>query len=84
MHIIFQLVNDYRSLRRAFRKLDVNNLGYLSVPEFRSVLKLASVPIDEEEIYQLLSTFDESMSGKIPYNKFLSQTLQDRSAGQAD
>ena len=70
------MTNDWRNIRRAFKKLDVNNQGYLSVPEFRSVLKLANIVLDEEEVYQLLSSFDENMSGKIPYNKFLSQTFQ--------
>ena len=88
-NLILQLVNDWKSLRRAFKKLDVSRQGYLTVSQFRSVLKNANITLDEEEIYQLLSAFDENMTGKIPYNKFLSETFrprtqQDRLTGQAD
>ncbi|XP_023931994.1 EF-hand calcium-binding domain-containing protein 6 [Lingula anatina] len=71
-----KLSGDWKNLRRTFKKLDVNNEGYLSVPEFRSVLKLANVVLDEEEVYQVMQKFDENMSGKIPYNKFLSETFK--------
>ena len=67
---------DWKNLRRAFKKLDTKNDGYLSIPEFRSVLKLANVVLDEEEVYQILSHFDEDLLGKIPYNKFLNDTFK--------
>ena len=84
-----QLINDWKSLRRAFKKLDVSRQGYLTVSQFRSVLKNANINLDEEEVYQLLSAFDENMTGRIPYNKFLSETFrpmthQERLTGQAD
>ncbi len=63
------------NLRRAFRKLDINNEGYLSVPEFRSVLKLANCVLSEEDIYQVMNQFDREMTGKISYNKFLNDTF---------
>ena len=70
---------DWKNLRRAFKRMDQSNAGYLSVPEFRSVLKLANVMLDEEEVYQVLSQFDEDMTGKIPYNKFLNETFKPES-----
>ena len=74
--VCLQLSGDWKNLRRAFKKLDTKNEGYLSIPEFRSVLKLANVILDEEEVYHLLSQFDEDLSGKIPYNKFLNETFK--------
>ena len=71
-----QLSGDWKNLRRAFKKLDQQNQGYLSLPEFRSVLKLANVILDEDEIYHLMSHFDEDMTGKISYNKFLNETFK--------
>ena len=68
-------MGDWKSLRRAFKKLDIKNDGYLSFPEFRSVLKLCNVLLDEEEVYQVLNEFDDKMTGQIPYNKFLQDTL---------
>lgn len=70
-----QLSGDWKNLRRAFKKVDTQNEGYLSVPEFRSVLKLANIILDEDEVYHVLSRFDEGMTGKIPYNKFLSEAM---------
>ena len=37
-----QLAGDWRTLRRAFKKMDVSSDGMLTLPEFRSVLKLCN------------------------------------------
>lgn len=71
-----KLTGDWKNLRRAFKKLDTNNQGYLSLPEFRSVLKLANVVLDEDEIYHIMSQFDEDMTGQIKYHKFLNETFK--------
>lgn len=76
LHFCPQLAGDWKNLRRAFRKLDTRNEGYLSVPEFRSVLKLANVILDEDEVYHVLTQFDHNMSGKIPYEKFIDETFK--------
>lgn len=71
-----KLAGDWKNLRRAFRKLDKTNNGYLSVPEFRSVLKLANVILDEDEVYHVLNKFDQNMSGQIHYEKFIDETFK--------
>ncbi|XP_063969621.1 EF-hand calcium-binding domain-containing protein 6-like [Lytechinus pictus] len=70
-----KLVGDWRNLRRAFKRLDTERTGYLTMPEFRNVLRLANMVLDEEEVYQVMSQFDEKMEGKINYNKFISETF---------
>jgi len=74
-----QLAGDWKNLRRAFRKLDVTGEGYLSVPEFRSVLKLANVILDEDEVYHVMTQFDREMTGKISYDKFIEETFKPES-----
>jgi len=59
-------------MRKTFQKLDPKRTGFLAVPEFRSVLQLCNVILDELEIYNVMSEFDEKMDGQINYNKFLS------------
>ena len=76
MFISRQLAGDWKNLRRAFKKLDKSNQGYLSVPEFRSVLKLANVILDEDEVYHVLNKFDQDMTGKISYEKFIEETFK--------
>ncbi|ESO99600.1 hypothetical protein LOTGIDRAFT_238765 [Lottia gigantea] len=71
-----KMSGDWKTLRRAFRKLDLNGNGYLSLPEFKSVLKLANVILDEDEIYHVMSEFDKGMSGKISYDQFIQETLR--------
>ena len=71
-----QLAGDWKNLRRAFKKLDKTNQGFLSVPEFRSVLKLANVILDEDEVYHVLNKFDHDMTGKISYEKFIEETFK--------
>ena len=46
------------------------------MPEFRSVLKLANVMLDEDEVYHVLNQFDNNMSGKIQYEKFIEETFK--------
>ena len=69
------MVGDWRTLRRAFKKIDMGHTGYLTLPEFRNVLRLCSMVLDEDEVYHVMSEFDEKMDGKINYNKFLSETF---------
>lgn len=71
-----KLAGDWKNIRRAFKKLDKANEGYLNVNEFRSVLKLANVILDEEEVYHVLTQFDHNMSGKISYEKFIDEVLK--------
>ncbi|XP_071132204.1 EF-hand calcium-binding domain-containing protein 6-like isoform X4 [Mytilus edulis] len=71
-----KLAGDWKNIRRAFKKLDRANDGYLNVNEFRSVLKLANVILDEEEVYHVLTQFDNNMSGKISYEKFVDEVLK--------
>ncbi|KAK7111211.1 EF-hand calcium-binding domain-containing protein 6-like isoform X2 [Littorina saxatilis] len=74
-----KLAGDWKNMRRAFRKLDVHGNGYLSLPEFRSVLKLANVLLDEEEVYNVMTEFDRDLSGKIHYEKFMEETFKPES-----
>ncbi|XP_067932216.1 EF-hand calcium-binding domain-containing protein 6-like [Watersipora subatra] len=74
-----KLAGDWKNLRRAFKKLDKTGNGLLTLPEFRNVLKLANVVLDEDEVYNVMHTFDEELSGRIDYNKFLSETFRPES-----
>ena len=77
--LLAQLAGDWKNMRRAFRKLDVNGNGYLSLPEFRSVLKLANVLLDEDEVYHVMTEFDRDLTGKIHYEKFIEETFKPES-----
>nr|XP_015201388.1 PREDICTED: EF-hand calcium-binding domain-containing protein 6-like isoform X1 [Lepisosteus oculatus] len=71
-----KLQGESGSLRRAFKKLDSGGSGFLSLAEFRSVLKLCNLVLDEEEVYHILAKFDENMSGQIDYKRFLKETAK--------
>jgi Ca2+-binding EF-hand superfamily protein len=68
-----KLVGDWKTLRRTFKSMDQSRTGYLSLPEFRSVLRLCNMVLDEDEVYHVMSEFDEKVEGKINYNKFLAE-----------
>ena len=59
------------TLRRAFKKLDKRNDGYLDLSEFRSVLQLCNTVLNEDEVLELLTQLDDRMEGKINYRDFL-------------
>ncbi|XP_075786420.1 EF-hand calcium-binding domain-containing protein 6-like isoform X4 [Pelodiscus sinensis] len=71
-----KLRGDWKILQRAFKKLDIDSNGYLSLPEFRSVLKLCNLLLDEDEVYHILSKFDPNMDGRIDYKSFLEETCK--------
>ena len=68
---IFQLSGKWINLMRAFKKLDKDNKDFLTLQEFRHVLELCNVVLDEEDIYHILTEFDEKDGDKIRYTKFL-------------
>jgi Ca2+-binding EF-hand superfamily protein len=68
-------VFDWRTLRRAFQKMDLSADGTLTLPEFRSVLKLCNIVLDEDEVYHVLSQYDSNLSGNLDYKKFLRETV---------
>ncbi|XP_043911774.1 EF-hand calcium-binding domain-containing protein 6-like [Protopterus annectens] len=67
---------DWKTLLKACKKLDVNNTGYLLVPEFRAILKLCNVILDENEVYHIMGHFDKDMVGKLDYSKFIEETIK--------
>jgi len=70
-----QLSGDWRTLRRAFQKMDSSAAGTLTLTEFKSVLKLCNVILDEDEVYHVLSQYDNNLSGKLDYKKFLRDSI---------
>ncbi|XP_044154560.1 EF-hand calcium-binding domain-containing protein 6-like [Bufo gargarizans] len=63
--------SEWRNLRQSCLKMDTDGSGLLSLPEFRSVVKLCDIVLDEEEIYHLMSHYDQDLAGKIDYSKLL-------------
>ncbi|XP_053306031.1 EF-hand calcium-binding domain-containing protein 6-like [Spea bombifrons] len=63
---------DWRNLYQACQKLDRDGSGTLQLPEFRSVVKLCNVVLDENEFYQIMSQYDKDLAGKIDYSKLFS------------
>uniref|UniRef100_A0A6I8R2U8 EF-hand domain-containing protein n=1 Tax=Xenopus tropicalis TaxID=8364 RepID=A0A6I8R2U8_XENTR len=57
-------------------KLDMDSSGYLSLPEFKSVLKLCNFVLDEDEVYHIMSKYDQNMDGRINYKSFLEHTCK--------
>ncbi|MGH0167981.1 UNVERIFIED_CONTAM: hypothetical protein FKN15_059367 [Acipenser sinensis] len=75
-----KLQGEWKNLRRAFKKLDSDGSGFLSITEFRSVLKLCNLILDEDEVYHIMSKFDHNMDGHIEYNKFLEEACKKETA----
>ncbi|XP_001200546.3 EF-hand calcium-binding domain-containing protein 6 [Strongylocentrotus purpuratus] len=70
-----KILGDWRSIRRAFKKADLNGDGHLSIPEFRRILANMKVNIAEEDFYHIVSEVDENMDGNISYEEFLAQLM---------
>ena len=66
-----KLAGEMKNLKKAFRKLDDQKSGYLTISEFRSVLELSNVALDEEEAFHLAAKYDDKLTGKLKYDQFL-------------
>ncbi|MBN3281965.1 EFCB6 protein, partial [Polyodon spathula] len=75
-----KLQGEWKNLCRAFKKLDSDGSGFLSITKFKSVLKLCNLVLDEDEVYHILSKFDHNMDGHIEYNKFLEEACKKETA----
>ncbi|XP_064600141.1 EF-hand calcium-binding domain-containing protein 6-like isoform X2 [Liolophura sinensis] len=70
-----QVLARWKSVRQAFKALDVNSDGYVDSSELRRILTDFGISSTEGNTYHLMSEFDTNMDGKISYNEFLEQCL---------
>lgn len=70
-----KLLKEHKNLRRAFKKLDIYNRGYLEVGDFRKALSACKIEVTNEDFYHMMSEFDTSLRGKISYQDFLTTLL---------
>ncbi|XP_069136667.1 EF-hand calcium-binding domain-containing protein 6-like isoform X9 [Argopecten irradians] len=66
-----KLMAENKNLRRAFKKLDINRNGFISVGEFRRALKSCNIDLSNEDFYHVMTEFDHNLTGKISYESFL-------------
>ncbi|MEE6486885.1 hypothetical protein FKM82_014724 [Ascaphus truei] len=62
---------EWKNLQQTCQKLDIQGSGLLLLPEFRSVIKLCNVVLDEDDIYHIMAHYDKDLAGKINYSKFV-------------
>jgi len=70
------LSDNYKELRRIFKKHDFKQTGHVSISSFRESLKAANVNLSEEDMYSLLRRLDKDVSGTINYNKFINEIIK--------
>ncbi|KAG8431091.1 hypothetical protein GDO86_019437 [Hymenochirus boettgeri] len=61
----------WKNLHQTCRKLDTNGTGFLHLNEFRSVLNLCNVVLDDDEVFKIMSNYDKDLAGKINYAKLV-------------
>ncbi|XP_053398276.1 EF-hand calcium-binding domain-containing protein 6-like [Mercenaria mercenaria] len=71
MRIQDTVSSNWKEMRRQFRALDPLGSGMVDSVDFRYVLRLFSVNLDEDEFYHVMSYYDKHMDGKISYNDFI-------------
>ena len=56
-------------LMKAFRKLDVNNDGFITADELTRILTRRGEKMTEEEVHKIINEADENGDGKLDYSE---------------
>ncbi|XP_046566155.1 EF-hand calcium-binding domain-containing protein 6-like [Haliotis rubra] len=70
------VTDNWKEMRRTFRKLDEGATGVVDAVEFRRVLRQFNVNLSEDEFFHLMSYYDKNVGGCISYNDFLRAYLK--------
>ncbi|KAM4675746.1 EF-hand calcium-binding domain-containing protein 6 [Discoglossus pictus] len=71
-----KVLSCWRVLRRTFQSCDEGRTGYISIPEFKQVLRKFGFNVSEDEFFHILAYFDRDLKAQISYNDFLSEFLR--------
>lgn len=69
---------DFKNLRDAFRALDKNNTGILTINEIKEAFKESS--IDSTDVSKIFNMIDSDHDGVINYSEFLAATIDKKKA----
>lgn len=64
-------LNNPNNIVDAFRLFDADNNGYISIDEFKYILKMVDSPLSDKDVKEIFDTFDVSRDGKIDYKEFV-------------
>ena len=64
-------LNNPNNIIEAFRLFDADNNGYISINEFKYILKMVDSPLSDKDVKEIFDTFDVSKDGKIDYKEFV-------------
>merc|ERR1712028_283002 len=70
-----KLVQSRSSVRAAFRKMDGDGSGALTMDEFREVCKLHNFNLSDQELISLMRKFDKDFDGVVRYDEFCDAVL---------
>merc|ERR1711865_16864 len=78
--MIFEKIKDKlsataASVTQAFRRLDKDASGFLSMDEFREVCKLHNFNLSDQELISLMRKFDKDFDGVVRYDEFCDAVL---------
>jgi len=61
------------NIYEAFKALDKNDLGYLSIGEFKELLSDHGIYATSKEAIALVEKFDKNQDGKVTYSEFVQE-----------
>ena len=64
-------LNNPNNIVDTFRHFDADNNGYISIDEFKYILKMVDSPLSDKDVKEIFDTFDVSRDGKIDYKEFV-------------
>jgi len=64
----------YFSIHDAFKTLDSNNDGYITMEEFREILDDYGIFATQRDVLNLMKRYDKGHRGKISYSDFVQET----------
>ena len=65
------VTENWKNMRRTFRRIDKAATGIVTPVDFRRVLKEYQINLSENEFFHILTHYARDLSGRINYNDFI-------------
>ena len=69
------MIEKWKNLLSAFRKMDRCKTGLITIYQINDIFKQNNIFLSNDDLYHILTSFDQNMDQKIDYYEFIREIL---------